>query len=419
MRPTTALPLVAAAVLVLAVGQFACSGNSSNSGFGDDGGTSSGSGGGSGGSGGGSGSSGGGSGSSGGGFDQDGGFVTGDGSTPPPQEGSVTVMTTVYAHTDDTLYQVDPVHQTVTMIGPMVGTSDSSTDSTITDLAVDGNGGVWVNSESVVYKANLPSSGTGTVLLTKVTTIGSSAKFYALAFAPAGALDPNNETLVGGDSDGNLWSINTMTGASTNLGNFGNDPTTTGNVFELSGDLVFYLDSMNNPTGLATIRSCKSGGSSTTCGSDYLAGVNMANLKTAYTSGTAAATLLGGIYGSTGSGSSFALGSGTTFHDVFGLGAWNSTIFGFTRHTTTQTNPELITIDTTSGAGTVVPGLNFTFTNGWSGAGVTTKVTITAPPPPPPPSRRSSSAPTPPPWATVCCHRRVATRQRAAASWGP
>ena len=64
----------------------------------------------------------------------------------------------------------------------------------------------------------------------------------------------------------------------------GADPSVSGNTFELSGDIVFYLDSKSNPTGLATIRSCPPGGSgSTKCKSkDYLAGVNMTNLKSAY-----------------------------------------------------------------------------------------------------------------------------------------
>ncbi len=383
MRSSTSLSLVLVALAFASAALWACSGNNSNSGFGDaDSG--SGSGGGSGGTSGGS--SGGSSGSSSGGFVGDGGLL-GDGSSPTGPEGGTTVKITVYAHTDDTLYSVDPMTQAVTMIGPMVGTSDSSTDSTITDLAVDGAGDVYVNSESVVYKANLPSSGTGTVQLTKVTTISSSSKFYALAFAPAGALDPNNETLIGGDSTGSLWSINTTSGAATNLGNFGADPSTPGNTLELSGDIVFYNDSNNKPTGLATIRSCgiPSGSTYVTCGADYLAGVDMTKLKAAY-GGTAQTTLLGGIYGGSGN----SLGNGTSFHDVFGLGAWNSTVFGFTRHTTTKTNPQspqLITIDTTSGVGTPVSGASFSFTNGWSGAGVTTKVTITVAPPPPPPAQ--------------------------------
>jgi hypothetical protein len=377
------LPYVVIALGLAAGVQIACSGNNSNSGFGgDDSGAGSSSGGS--GSSSGTGSSSGGSGSSSGGSGSGSGGLVGDGSSPMQPEGSTTVMTTVYAHTDDTLYSVNPMNPSaVTMIGPMVGTSDSSTDSTITDLAVDGNGDVYVNSESVVYKAILPAGGTGTVMLQKVTAITGTSRFYALAFAPAGALDANNETLVGGDSNGSLWSINTSTGTTVNLGNFGVDPSTSGNTLELSGDIVFYLDAKNTPTGLATIRSCPTGGSSSKCGADFLAGVNMANLKTAYMSGTAATTLLGGVYGGSGN----SLGAGTGYHDVFGLAAWNSTIFGFTRHTSTQANPMLITIDTTSGAGTMVSGTSFSFTNGWSGAGVTTKVTITAPPPPPPPAQ--------------------------------
>ena len=360
MRPIAAVPYVLVAFGVVSASQSGCSGNNGGSGFTDmEGGTGSGSGGTSG--------------------------VLGDGSSPTGPEAGTTVMTTVYAHTDSTLYSVDPMSQAVTMIGPMVGTSDSSTDGTITDLAVDGSGGVWVNTESVVYKAMLPSAGTGTVQLVKVTSISSSSKFYALAFAPVGALDPNNETLIGGDSTGSLWSINTSSGAAVNLGNFGKDPDNANNTLELSGDLVFYNDANNSPTGLATIRSCGipgDGGKYVTCGKDFLAGVDMTKLKAAY-GGTAQTTLLGGIYGGSGN----SLGNGTGFKDVFGLGAWNSTVFGFTRSTTGQTAPQLITIDTTSGAGTAVSGATFSFTNGWSGAGVTTKVTITVAPPPPPPAQ--------------------------------
>jgi hypothetical protein len=388
MRSIAAFPLLPSLLFAAAsfgVGASACSGSPGDSGFsGGSSGGGSGGGSGSGASSGGNASSSSGS-SSGGGFLGDGGLVEGDGATSSSGGGdaTITVTTTVYAHTDDTLYSVDPMTKAVTLIGTFVGTSDTSTDSTITDLAVNANGQVFVNSESVVYQASLPSQMGGAVSLTKVTTIGSSSKFYALAFAPAGALDPNNETLVGGDSNGHLWSIDTMTGTAKDLGNFGSDPGVSGNVLALSGDIVFYDDSMGNATGLATIRSCavsKTTGNTTSCKADYLAGVDMTKLKAAY-NGTPQATLLGGVYG----GSATTLGNGTTFSDVFGLGAWNSTVFGFTRHTSSQSSPMLITIDTTTGVGTPVPNTNFSFTNGWSGAGVTTKVTITVPPPPPPP----------------------------------
>jgi len=366
----------------------ACSSNSNQAGFDNPGGgsgsSSGGSGSGSGGSSGSSGGSGSSSGSSSGGLVGDGGGPVEDG------DGGPIVTNTIYAHSDDTLYSMDPQTKAVTVIGPFMGTSDSSTDSVVTDLAVDSNDEVYVNTESVVYKAALPATPPGAVTLTKVATIQGTSKFYALAFAPQGALDPNSEVLVGGDSTGALWSINTTSGATVNLGTFGANGT--GATFVLSGDIVFYNDSSNTPTGLATIRSCPTGKTNTitNCGNDFLAAVNMAALKTAYTTSTAAPSLLGGIYGATTSGGmTTGPGTGTGFGDVFGLGAWNSTVFGFTRSITTPAAaPQLITINTTTGAGTSVQSFSFTKPDtGWSGAGVTTKVTISVPPPPPPPAQ--------------------------------
>jgi hypothetical protein len=385
MRPIVAASVALAAVL--AAGSQACSGSNSQGGFGP--GSSSG---GSSGSGSGSSSGGSSSGSSSGSTSSSGGSsgsLAGDGGTIVDEagDGSVTVTNTVYAHTDQLLFSVDPATKVPTQIGPFVGTSDSSTDSAVTDLAVNSNGDLYVNSESVVYKAALPSGGTGNVMLTKVVTMQGTNKFFALAFAPKGSLDPNIEVLIGGDSSGSLYSIDISNGPNAgkvvNLGNFGADKSISGNTFELSGDVVFYTDAKGNATGLATIRSCPVGGSGSKCKGDYLCGVDMNALKTAYTSGAAATTLLAGIYG----GSTAGPGNGTGFQDVFGLAAWNSTVFGFSRHITTPASaPSLITIDTTSGVGTMVAN-NFTFTNGWSGAGVTTTVTISVPPPPPPPAQ--------------------------------
>jgi hypothetical protein len=348
----------------------ACSGGNSPPGFGNDGSSSGTSSSGASSS---SGSSGGGSnGSSGGSL---GSSASSSGGGSSGGDGGVTTKTTVYANSDHNLFSVDPMTKAVTLIGPF-----SDTTTTFTDVAVNGNGDVYVNSETAVYKCTLPASGTGTVQVMQIATIagaGSTDKFYALAFAPVGSLDPNNEVLIGGDGNGVLWSIDTSTGATKQLGSFGVDPTNGLNL-GLSGDMVFYMDASNNPVGLATIRESSKG-------NDWLAGVDMAAMKTAYTSGTPAATLLKGVYG----GTTTSLGPGTGFHDVFGLGAWNATVFGFTRSTT---NPQLITIDTcmgcsTSGQGTAVPG-TVTFPSGdsgWSGAGVTTKVTVNVPQPPPPP----------------------------------
>jgi hypothetical protein len=134
---------------------------------------------------------------------------------------------------------------------------------------------------------------------------------------------------------------------------------------------------MGNPTGLATVRACSTG-SSTSCSktSDFLAGIDMTALAAAFKSGSAAASLLSGIYG----GSSGKTGAGIGHGEVFGLGAWEGSVFGFTR-SESGSPPELLTVDTTSGKGIAVPGSSFSFTNGWSGAGVSTKTSVTIPPP--------------------------------------
>jgi len=313
----------------------------------------------------------------------DGGFGMQDLDTGPP-DGSVTVATTIYAHTDTALYSMDPTTMAVTPVGLFSGLPDAAYQS-VTDLAVNAAGDVYVCTESVVYKAALPStpSATASVPLTMVATISatSTTYFYALAFTPAGVLG-TGEMLVGGDSTGELWSIDPSSGATVDLGNFGTDAQNTGYTYGVSGDLVFYMNAMNQPTGLATIRSCKTGTS--TCypsseSSDFLAGINMTALAAAYTSKTKATTLLGGIYG----GSMTSPGNGTTLQKIFGLGAWQGNVYGFTRASTGSSAqpPKFVSISTTTGVASVIDS-NFSFTDGWSGAGVTTTVTIVLPPPP-------------------------------------
>jgi len=359
----TFLPLLVPAVLVsAALGASACS-SSGGSGFGGDGGT-------------------------GGGGGGDAGFHFGSGTGVGPLgsgtgmmltgvdsggggSGSGATVTTIYADTDTALYTLDPATNQVTMVGAFSGFSGSSGDNGATDLAVDEAGDVYINSESVIYKATLPAGGTGTVTLQMIATIAlQSNSFYALAFAPAGVLG-SGETLVGGDNNGELWSIDPMSGATKDLGNFGPNPSESSKILGLSGDIVFYLDSSGAPTGLATIRSCDKGGGSCTSSNDYLAGIDMTALAGAYTSGTPAASLLGGIYG----GSSNSVGPGTSDSELFGLGAWQGTVFGFGHDT-----GDLVTINTTSGAGMVITSMTGTE---WAGAGVSTKTTITISPPPP------------------------------------
>jgi hypothetical protein len=289
---------------------------------------------------------------------------------------------TIYANTDDTLYALDPVTEAVTSIGAFSGAITVDGSSTITDLAINSTGALFACSEATLYTVALPAAGTGAVALTKLATIATASDqhFYALGFTPAGALGTGSaETLIGGDGNGELWAIDSSTGATKDLGSFGKDPSVPGNILALSGDVVFYSNPTTGaPTGLATIRSC----AGTTCSktNDLLAGIDMTALAKAYTSGIPATTLNGGIYG----GSSTSTGPGIGHGEVFGLGAWQGSVFGFAR-AQTSIPAAVLTVNTTSGAGTLLAGA-FSFTNGWSGAAVTSSVTVTVPPPPPPPS---------------------------------
>ncbi len=368
---------------VLGLFSEAC-GGTDRSGFGDGGGGASGSGG----NGGASGSGGnGGFGGNGGAGGTMGTFGGTSGSGGSDGDGDVVVTTTIYANTDTALYTLDPMSDKVTVVGTFAGMGGTTYDSTITDVAVDAEGDVYVNTETVVYKATVPAS-PGTVNLTKIAAINTASKdqsFYALAFAPKGFLG-SGETLIGGDNTGELWSIDTTSGAVQDLGNFGAVPGESDKIFALSGDMVFYTDASMKPTGVATVRPCNSEGESCSEDDDYLVGIDMTNLSTNYSSKSSSASLNGGIYG----GSASATGPGTGYGEIFGLAAWQGNVYGFTRAESGSGGhpPQLISIatsGTSAGVGSVIPE-TFSFTkDGWSGAGVTTTVKVTIMPPPPPP----------------------------------
>jgi len=335
----------------------------------------------------------------------DGGILQTHDSGLPPPDGSVTMTskTTIYAHTDTELYSMDPSTMAITDVGTFTGMGGSYYDTTITDLAVDAAGDVYVNSEQMIYKATLPATpGPGakvqlTLFLNTDPTLADggtlTTKYYALAFTPPNTLPittlPTGETLIGGDSNGEVWAI-PATGPAVDVGNFGADPSNASNFLSVSGDLVFYT-SGSTPTGLATIRSCSKSSSTgkVTCTktNDYLAGINMTNLQANAAAKVNTASLLGGIYG----GTATADGPGTTKAEIFGLGAWEGNVYGFARcygcyDGGSNVPASLLQINPSTGAATAI-GSPYTFTDGWSGAGVTTKVTVTvvAPPPTMPP----------------------------------
>lgn len=309
-------------VLLLA-GSFACGSNTSQGGFGDvDGGSLTGDGGSGSGSGG----------------------VLGDGGGTGPTGAAV-----IYAHTDKELYTMDPTSHQVTDVGPFDDGSGSTL--TITDLAVDAEGDVIVNSETAIYRATVPS-GTGTVHLTLHTQLPSGSKFYALGFTPAGAIE-SGESLIAGDSTGSLYYIpSTAQATPQNLGSFGGG-------WQLSGDVMFYTAG-GTTVGLATIRQCNPTCSTT---NDSLAQIDMNALKQAFTSNSKSTALLAQV-----------IGSGTGYGELFGIGGWGNSVYAFSR-SHSGAPAQLVQIGA-SGAGTSLQTFG-SISSGWSGAGVTTKAPVT------------------------------------------
>ena len=95
------------------------------------------------------GSSGGGSGTGGGSTNLGGGSgASGDGGVTG--DASTTVTTTIYAHTDSQLYSMNPQSKALSLIGSFTGLGGASGDDSITDLAVNAAGDVYVNSETAI-----------------------------------------------------------------------------------------------------------------------------------------------------------------------------------------------------------------------------------------------------------------------------
>ncbi|MFI5302351.1 MAG: hypothetical protein ACHREM_30020, partial [Polyangiales bacterium] len=100
---------------------------------------------------------------------------------------------------------------------------------------------------------------------------------------------------------------------------------------------------------------------------DILAEIDMTALK----SKSATANLRKGFYG-----------TGSNYGKVFGIGAWGDKVYGFTLGAAAgdagaAVPAHFISIDST-GVGTLIK--DFALTDGWTGAGVSTKATVTIPP---------------------------------------
>ncbi len=282
----------------------------------------------------------------------------------------------IYAHTNTTLFQLDTMTLAATQIGDFdcIG-SGGSQDTSMTDVAVNSAGDLWGISKTHVYSLQIQGS---TVHCAQTIPLnnGGSVTFYALTFAPVGVLDPAKEVLVAGNTAGELWAIDSS-GQLTQHGSFGTVPSNDGNghsyqnsgqVWELSGDIVFLANG-NSPVGFATVRDCPSPPSSNNCDTaDTLIQIDMTKLGPGTQSVTQA------IRGKIVQGTSCPMNDthATDFGKLFGIGAWNDKVYGFSN------SGALIEIDNTDGTGCLV---QYFSQNKWAGAGVSTLAPVKPPPP--------------------------------------
>jgi hypothetical protein len=166
-----------------------------------------------------------------------------------------------------------------------------------------------------------------TAQTTFLSNVQGAHEFNGLSFIPPQGPDPNlPEILVGTTLDGSVWQINPTTGATNQIGAYGGDLTS-------SGDLV-------SVAGFGTYATVKHG----TTGPDFVARLDPT---------TWAATIVSPIPGS-------------NFQDIWGLGFWKGKLYGFTD------GMQFILIDPSTGVGT----LQQMATVQWWGAGVTTSAPI-------------------------------------------
>jgi hypothetical protein len=237
--------------------------------------------------------------------DGNGGGDSGGTGDGPPAE-----TTYVYAHTASTLYRVDPDTLAISLVGNFQwpGGSDQ-----MTDIAIDKSGLMIGVSFDKVYRVD-PSNAHATLLSASL-----DGTFNGLSFVPATMLGTTGDDVLVGTrgSDGVVMRIDAMTGSATQVGNMGAN--------QSSGDLVAV-------DGFGIVQ--------TTPGmtSDVLV------------------TLAPNTFAAT------PIGTGTGFTSIWGVAYWKQKIFGFTA------NGEFITIDPTTGVGTLVQGNGPT----WWGAAVTT-----------------------------------------------
>lgn len=264
----------------------------------------------------------------------------------------------LYAHTDTTLFSLDPNNITAapTMVGAFDCIGGTASTKSMTDLAVTKDGKLYGVSEGAAF----PLSIQGTTVHCEATWSLPATKFYGLTVAPENTVAAA-ETLIGADGNGGLWLIDKSNGTPTQVGTLGIDPKTN-TAWGLSGDIVFLANG-GSPIGFATVRACPKGTCSTT---DTLIEVDITAIKPGKQS------VLKSIRGEVVKGAWCTNASSpTSFGSMFGITAYEDKVYGFSR------KGDVVEIHNTDGTGCLISSNK---SNLYAGAGITTTAPVVAPP---------------------------------------
>jgi hypothetical protein len=316
----------------------------------------------------------GGSGGTGGSGGSGGGGVGGDGSGPvglaalPPRD------RTLFAHTDTTLYAIDPIERPLTLrrVGDFdcIGRDPGAT--AMVDLAVDKQGNLTAITEHRFYRLTVDD--TAVVKCDDGVALQGEGIFYALAYVPEGILD-RTERLIAASTAGELWAIDDQ-GGQTPVGTLGVVPPDdgrghtypaehVGKTWELSGDL-FIASNHGSPIGFATVRDCPSPPETFGCSlTDTLVEIDVPRLRLGSFD-----PVLKTVSGQTVPEDRCPLQGGGGFGSFFGIAAYQDKIYGFSRQ------GAIVEMDSATGAGCLLaeePNRHF------SGAAATTAIEVIAP----------------------------------------
>jgi hypothetical protein len=227
----------------------------------------------------------------------------------------------VFAHTADTLYSIDPRSFTVTRVGDFIWPDGPSQ---MTDLAINATGQAWGITFSSLYRVDL-----ATARCTFVAPF-AGAQFNGLSFIPGGELEPG-EVLVAANRNGAYVRVDPATGAIRQLGLYGADTGSSGDLVSVAGGGTFAtIVDLNVGLGEEPV--------------EYLARIDPTNGR---------ATRIGP--------------TGVT--RTWGVGYWRSRVYGFTE------GGAVVTLDITTGRATEVARNSVA----WWGAAVTTIAPVAPP----------------------------------------